>query len=153
MGADNYYVLRGNGKKDGPFDVHSLKLWAQDGRLRPNMSLESVATGEVISANTMDDLFVRPTKHEYQTSMPQIDARINNYLLGAVLISLFCCMPIGAVAIAYSVAAEMASRRRDFNEAKHAADQALKWILISFALGAAAYFIGIVWYATHKPAF
>lgn len=153
MAADNYYVLKGNGEKDGPFDLHSLKLWAQDGRLRPHMSLESVTTGEIISADSMSDLFVRQAKQEDRTFMPQIDARINNYLLGAVLVSIFCCLPIGAVAIAYSVAAEMASRRREFSEAKHAADQALKWLLIAFALGAAAYLIGISWYATHKPGY
>ena len=62
----------------------------------------------------------------------QHPAKVDNYLVWAILATICCCMPTGVVAIVYSA---MADGKTDQREAQRAADTAKTWIIISVVLG------------------
>jgi hypothetical protein len=62
-----------------------------------------------------------------------------NYLIWAILSTLFCCWPVGIVSIVHASKVESAFNRGAYNGALDASQKAKKWALIS-AISA-----GIVW--------
>ena len=54
-----------------------------------------------------------------------------NYLIWAILSTLFCCWPVGIVSIVHASKVESAFNRGDYNGALDASQKAKKWALIS----------------------
>lgn len=71
-------------------------------------------------------------------------AAVPDYLPWAILVTLFCCLPFGIVAIVY--AAQASSRRGvgDVAGALEAARNAKTWVWVSFAVGLAVALIYLV---------
>lgn len=62
---------------------------------------------------------------------------VPNYLAGAILVTLFCCLPFGIVAIVYAAQANSAAKRGSYNEAMESARKAKFWTWLSFGIGLA----------------
>ncbi len=64
-----------------------------------------------------------------------VPVSIDSGMTGAILVTLFCCLPLGIVAIvkASSVSSLLLANRID--EAKEAASSAKKWTLLALILG------------------
>ena len=60
---------------------------------------------------------------------------IPNYMTQAVLVTLFCCVPFGIVAIVNATRVNNKALAGDIEGAQEASDNAYKWIVISFILG------------------
>ncbi len=60
---------------------------------------------------------------------------IPTYLVQAILVTLFCCMPFGIVAIVYAATAQSKNQVGDTNGAMIASNSAGKWCWASFWLG------------------
>ena len=65
-----------------------------------------------------------------------------NYLVESILVTLFCCLPLGIVAIVNAAKVESTYRTMGYREAKRASDEAKKWMNWSVWVGV----IGIVVY-------
>lgn len=61
----------------------------------------------------------------------------NNYLVPAILVTLFCCLPGGIVAIINATKVNSAYAAGDVAGAQAASANALKWIKISVGVGIA----------------
>ena len=61
---------------------------------------------------------------------------VPSYLAQAILVTLFCCMPFGIVAIVYAADANSKKAAGNFVAARRAADSAKSWCLASFLCGA-----------------
>lgn len=64
-------------------------------------------------------------------------ANIPNYLVQAILVTLFCCMPFGVAAIVYAAQVNTKAAAGDLAGARASADLARKWCWWSFGLGLA----------------
>jgi hypothetical protein len=62
-------------------------------------------------------------------------ANIQTYLAQSILVTLFCCLPFGVVAIVYAAQASGKLSAGDYYGAAVAANNAKKWCLIGFCLG------------------
>ena len=60
---------------------------------------------------------------------------VPNYLPQAILVTLFCCLPFGIVAIIYAAQVNAKFQAGDYEGAVTASDNAKKWCWISFAVG------------------
>lgn len=60
---------------------------------------------------------------------------IPNYLVQAILCTLFCCVPFGIVAIVYAAQVNEKANRGYYSEARVASDKARTWCWLSFILG------------------
>lgn len=58
-----------------------------------------------------------------------------NHLVGAILVTLFCCLPLGVVAIVYASQVDEKYRSGDHFGAREAAHKAKNWMWIAFAFG------------------
>ena len=71
----------------------------------------------------------------------------NNYLVWAILVTLFCCLPFGIVAIVKACAVDSAYAANNLPEAEKASAEAKKWCIWSALTGviiSVLYFIMMV---------
>ncbi len=64
--------------------------------------------------------------------------QINNHMVKSILATIFCCLPLGIVAIVFSAQVNGKIDAGDYVGAQQTADQASKWGNISIGLGIAA---------------
>lgn len=64
--------------------------------------------------------------------------QIPNHLVGAILVTLFCCLPFGIVSIVYASSVNGKLAAGDIPGAQQAADKAKTWMWLAFGLGLAA---------------
>jgi predicted RNA-binding Zn-ribbon protein involved in translation (DUF1610 family) len=62
---------------------------------------------------------------------------IPNYLVQAILVTLFCCLPFGIVAIVYAAQVNGRVQAGDIRGATSASDSAKMWCWVSFGIGLA----------------
>lgn len=75
-----YYVIGSDGNEYGPADTATLKTWVQENRLSPQSQLRVVATGQLISASQVTELFPSqaasapppPTANPFPSPGPQV---------------------------------------------------------------------------------
>lgn len=60
---------------------------------------------------------------------------IPNYLTQAILVTLFCCVPFGIVAIVYGSKVNSRALAGDVEGAREASDNAFKWVIASLVTG------------------
>ena len=78
-----------------------------------------------------------------QPSAPrQPAATVPNYLVQAILVTLFCCLPFGIVAIVYAAQVNSKIAIGDYNGAVQASNNAKIWSWVAFGVGL---FGGIIW--------
>lgn len=70
--------------------------------------------------------------------------KIPNYLVHAILVTLFCCLPFGIVAIVYAAQVDGKASSGDLAGAQEASNKAKMWCWISFGLGLAGIAIWLV---------
>jgi hypothetical protein len=70
----------------------------------------------------------------------------DNYLVWAILTTLFCCLPTGIVSIVYSTKVSGLWAQGQYGEAQAAANNAKKWAIISAVAGPIAYVLLMVIY-------
>ncbi len=90
--------------------------------------------GEYLQVND-----VRSTANTRQTApLPP-----NTYLVWAILVTIFCCLPFGIVSIVYAAKVESAYARKEYEEAERVSKQARNWMLAGLISGVV---IGILYF-------
>ena len=70
-----------------------------------------------------------------------------NYLTEAILVTLFCCLPLGVVSIIFASKVDSEYRKGHYEEAENASKEAqkyMKWGLIGGIIGVVLYLIMIM---------
>ena len=67
---------------------------------------------------------------------------VPNYLVWAILATIFCCVPTGIVAIVYAAQVNGRLDAGDYEGARRASDSARTWAIVSVALGLIS---GAIW--------
>ncbi len=88
----------------------------------------------------------QPERPEYRDGpyIPPERSRIEyipNYLVQAILVTIFCCLPVGVVSIVYAAQVNGKAAAGDIEGARRDSKSAKTWAWVSFGLGLAA--IGI----------
>ncbi len=71
---------------------------------------------------------------------------ISNHLVGAILVTLFCCLPFGIVSIVYAASVNGKVACGDLVGARAASSKAMTWILVSLGVGLVAHAISLIYY-------
>ena len=114
----NYFVIAADGQKYGPADLHTLNLWAQEGRVQMTTMLEDAATGQRTTANMVAGIifpFSPPGGQNFQ--QPNFQQAPGQYLgdngsndINMVwifsAIGFLCCPLVGIVAIVFATKAQ-----------------------------------------------
>lgn len=78
-------------------------------------------------------------QYDYSPSSPP-----QNYLVWSILATIFCCIPIGIVAIIFSAQVNSKWSSGDREGAVRASKNAKIWIWIAVAIGIISYIIGVI---------
>lgn len=71
---------------------------------------------------------------------------VPNYLVQAILCTLFCCIPFGIVAIVFAAQVNGHLAAGNFAAAQEASQNARIWCWVSFALGVIPALLGVGWF-------
>ena len=77
----------------------------------------------------------QPNNGQWQQPNGPQEPMPSTYLVGAILATIFCCLPAGIVAIIYSSKVSDRYARGDYNGARRASEAAQIWIIVSIAAG------------------
>ncbi len=80
------------------------------------------------------------SSYQQQPSVPP-----KNWLVEAILVTLFCCLPFGIVGIVFAAQVNSKYVSGDYDGALQASREAGKWTKIGFWLGIAGAVVGILW--------
>ncbi len=86
----------------------------------------------------MEDTPIPPPPAAVQIPCP------SNYLVLSILVTLFCCLPGGIIAIVYSCQVNSLYNANRLPEAQNASKWALRWNIISIVSVAVLFFIGFI---------
>lgn len=70
--------------------------------------------------------------------------QVPNHLVGAILVTLFCCVPCGVAAIVYATKVNSLLSAGDVAGAQAASGKAKMWIMISMGIGIALFLINFL---------
>lgn len=146
-----------DGKQEGPVDLATLQAKLQSGDLRPTDLIWKKGMAEWTAIEEVTEVST-PTPSEApagvpavpeagQPGSPVVPERVPNYLVQAILVTVFCCIPFGIPAIVFAAKVDGLAARGDYAGAREASDRARMWCWISFGcgvVGAIAYSILIV---------
>jgi hypothetical protein len=76
--------------------------------------------------------------------MPPAGTAVSNYLVFAILATVFCCLPTGIAAIVYAAQVNGKLQAGDLIGAQAASKNAKMWCWISFGLGVATTVVSIL---------
>ena len=73
-----------------------------------------------------------------------VSAVIPNHMAKAILVTIFCCLPTGIVAIVYASQVNTKIAQGDIRGAQAASQNAKTWIIVSLCIGLAFGILGII---------
>lgn len=76
--------------------------------------------------------------------MPPGAPVVENYLVFAILATVFCCIPTGIVSIIYAAQVNAKLQAGDYGGAREASRNAKTWCWVSFGLGLASVVVGVL---------
>jgi len=100
-----YKIIGGDGKEYGPVDAAQLRQWQAEGRVNAQTRVQAEGQTEWRALADFPDLnapAVPPVARPVAPVAPLPKSAVPNYLVPAILTTLFCCLPFGIVAIVYS---------------------------------------------------
>lgn len=147
-----YYIAR-EGKPFGPFSIEQLKMqnvtpdtllwnesmkdWTRAGDI-PELQaaifggaqpVSDVPNGGYVACNQMP---------QTAPQAPMEPVCPKTWMAESILVTLFCCLPFGIVAIVKASGVSSAFSRGDFRGAYQASKEAGKWVKLGFFIGLAA---------------
>ena len=72
-----------------------------------------------------------------------VGEKVNTWLIPSVLVTMFCCLPLGIVSIIYAAGANDALSKGDFQLAREKASGAKTWFFVALACGILSNLLGI----------
>ena len=155
------YFLIINGEKSGPFTIDQLTTQ----QVTPQTPVWTEGMSDWVSAQQIAELSslfashaptpeasqptatpqapaynAAPSYGNPQPQAPNTQVVPPNYLVWSILVTLFCCIPGGVVAIVYSTQVSSRFQQGDYAGANESSRNARKWVIIS-AIAAAAVWV------------
>lgn len=126
-----------NGQSYVAPDLATLRQWALEGRITPTTQVWVESAGSYKPASQIPGLEsvspgFSPTVN-YPRAYPA--AHVPNNLVWAILATIFCCQPLGIVAIVYAAQVDNLASRGEVQRAQDSATKAMNWSIAAFACG------------------
>lgn len=127
-----YKVIGADGREYGPVTAEQLREWITQGRANAQTRVQAEGGAD------WKPLSAFPEFSDVQGAPPaRPPGPIPNYLVQAILCTIFCCLPLGIPAIVFAAQVNSKQQAGDFDGALGASRKAKRWCWISFGLGMA----------------
>ncbi len=130
-----YRIIGGDGKEYGPVSADQMRQWVAEGRVNSQTRVQAEGQTEWRTFADFPELNAAPVPPVAAPVTPLPKSAAPNYLVPAILTTLFCCLPFGIVAIVYSGKVNTYLQAGDLSQAQQASRKARMWCWVS-ALGA-----------------
>jgi hypothetical protein len=155
MNGKDYYYLNGE-TKIGPFQLEALKSMP----IRPDTLVWNNSLPDWVQAGSLPELqsfFAStgvPPSGGYQTANTfsynhpgdAVPPMPENYLVWAILATIFCCWPIGIAAIVNAAKVSSLYGVRNYAEAQKASENAKKWTIWTAVAGGVFWILYILFF-------
>jgi hypothetical protein len=137
------YSLSRNGQVVGSYTIEELRSYLQEGRVVPN---DYVLPEGGTQWLTVAQVLAPPATGSASPAVtsgtapppPVVPPKPPSYLVTSILVTLFCCLPLGIAAIVFSAQVDSKHARGDYAGAVAASKRAVLFSWISFGLGVVA---------------
>ena len=109
-----YKIIGANSREYGPVDIDEIREWIDEGRADANTLVCEVDGNQWIKLRDLPD--VAGALPKMATARPKGMLQIN-YLVPAILCTLFCCLPFGIAGILFAVQANSKVQQGDIDGA------------------------------------
>ncbi|HJO10048.1 MAG TPA: CD225/dispanin family protein [Verrucomicrobiota bacterium] len=134
-----YKIIGADLQEYGPVDVAEFREWIDEGRADANTLVCKVDDNQWIKLRDLPDVAADLPKSA--TVRPAGTLQIN-YLVPAILCTLFCCLPFGIAGILFAVQANSKVQQGDTDGAASAASKAKLMCILSFVIG----LLSLIWF-------
>jgi hypothetical protein len=135
------YSLSRNGQVIGSYTLDELRKYMTEGRvalsdqLLPEGGTEWVSVAQVLEPTASSPTTSGALPPLAPPAPPVPPPKPNNHLVTSILVTLFCCLPLGIAAIVFSAQVDSKHARGDYAGAVNSAKNAVIFSWISFGLG------------------
>jgi hypothetical protein len=135
-----YKIIGADGREYGPVTTDQLKKWITEGRVTTQTRAQAEGAsdwkllGDFPEFAAMTGMPVSVNLPSHAASEPRPGVNVSNYLVPAILCTVFCCMPLGIAAIVFAAQANSKAAVGDLTGAWESANRAKKFCWISFWL-------------------
>ena len=131
-----YRIIGSDLREYGPVDLEEIREWIQEGRADGNTLVCEMDDKQWVRLRDMplvaDDLKKIPPTIA-GSARPSSDGTIQiNYLVPAILCTVFCCLPFGIAGILFAADANSKAKQGDYDAAGVAASRAKLMCILSF---------------------
>ena len=133
-----YRIIGADLREYGPVDVEEIREWINEGRADANTLVCEMDEKQWIRLRDLPmvagDLPKRAPRISTMSTSEGGTIQIN-YLIPAILCTIFCCLPFGVAGILFAAQANSKAQQGDLNGAGVAASRAKLMCILSFVLG------------------
>lgn len=125
---DSYYYQNSDGQATGPVSLDELRQFLHGGTITPDTLVwkEGAPDWQPLRLALVNETPPVPALSQQRPPMP------DTHLLASILVTLFCCMPLGIVAIIKSAQVESLYYKGLYAEAQRASAEAARWGMWGF---------------------
>ena len=160
MANGEWYYARGN-QQQGPVALQVIQEMLRTGQIQPNDLVWKQGLPNWLAASQVPELYAgqpgaaaqqpappyAPAPQQYPqpggyaqpgyfpAQQPYQGEPVPNYLVQAILVTLFCCLPFGIVSIVYAAQVNTKLAAGDYAGALDSSQKAKTWSLWSFGIG------------------
>lgn len=137
-GSQVSYLVQRQGQQFGPYTLEVLRRYVAEHRISlsdfawsqgmPSWMPVSQIIGNIPSPmRAPQQQYVSHARPQYQQVQPIVVVKPQSYMLSAVLVTLFCCIPFGIVSIVYAAQVDSKFSAGDYAGAQQASNSARSW--------------------------
>lgn len=138
-----YYILV-NGGKQGPFSLEELYTK----KISPNTMVWKTGMTDWTMAKNMPelaDLLASLPPEPPKTDMSSDYPMPKTWLVESILVTFFCCMPLGIAGIVYAILVCVNHNQKNYAAAEEYSRNAGKWTKIGFYIGLGLYGLYLIY--------
>jgi hypothetical protein len=143
-----YKILGGDGKEYGPVSAQTLQQWVREGRANAQTQVQLEGSVGWTALGMLSEFAGSFSAPPLSPAAPgaapaglgatPTGAKIPNYLVQSILVTLCCCLPFGIPAIVYAAQVNSKQAAGDLAGALDSSQKAKMWCWIGFGIGLAA---------------
>lgn len=141
-----YRIIGGDGNQYGPINAEQLRQWLAEGRVNAQTQVQAEGDAEWRPLSAFPDLAAAVIVAPPPRSAPPA-AKVPNYLVQAILVTLCCCLPLGIPAIIFAAQVNGKLAAGDVAGGLESSRKAKLWCWWAFGLGLAAQLAYVIFYA------
>ncbi|MDB4055633.1 CD225/dispanin family protein [Akkermansiaceae bacterium] len=115
--------------------IHSLSILPPQSQNPPTVPIQASPYQTPVSQTPVSQTPVSQTPVAQPTAVPQHAVNVPNYLWQSIVVTLFCCLPFGVVAIVKASKVDSQVKAGDYNGAVASSNSAKTWCWVSFGVG------------------